>query len=723
MDAERWQEIKSIFHEVRRAPQEARDELLESKCSGDPELRDRVLRLIEADAAAEGFLEPSSVEYEPDRIGPYEVLATIGSGGMGVVYMAAEVGPTRRKVAVKLIRSGAAGAQAPQRFEAEQRALALMDHPGIARIFHAGMTEEGRPYFAMEYVPGVPITEYCDTHELPLRERLELLIQVCDAIQHAHDHGVIHRDLKPSNILVKQDGDAHSPKIIDFGIAKAVDQRLTANTLQTVTGTVIGTPEYMSPEQADPLGSKVDATSDVYSLGVILYRLITGVSPFKDSGSEQRQARFDFPTPSERIRSIEAGDLQRIVQERRTDEQTLRGDLHRLDAIVSRTLRVNPRERYSQPSQLAADLRSYLAGKSFGARSTRSGWLLKSLALMGAVVAIVFLATRSGWGPWDRVPYAVEVKGDVMRVVNEANEELWKRRYHALRREVYTSGFGTQRGHRWLLADIKGDRRLEVLFIESSPDHVAYLHAYDDRGREIWEAPFHFGRVEGLIDPDTGKPFGDLFKAFIIGVVDSDGRRLIALHASHRRYPTRVLLLDAEDASVVSEYLHPGYVYAARIMDLDFDGKEELVLGGTRNPDKADWPALFSLDIPFETKHGGDRHAFGEQYRMERDYVLFPTIPAPTTNRIRNIKEAGDSLEIQVEVLSWLVFYQVTLPDLQPVGSQISDNLRRELHKQEMDVEAVERLLDRFARFDTAPKGSDEEIELRFEPIPELLKD
>ncbi|MBZ5641001.1 MAG: protein kinase, partial [Acidobacteriia bacterium] len=212
-------------------------------------------------------------------IGPYRLLAKLGEGGMGVVYIAEQSEPVRRRVALKVIKQGMDTAKVVARFEAERQALALMDHPAIARIYDAGSTPEGRPYFAMECVPGVPINEHCDRQKLTNEERLDLFLQVCEGVQHAHQKAVIHRDLKPSNVLVSvQDGRA-AVKIIDFGVAKAVSQRLTERTLYTELGAMIGTPEYMSPEQAEMTGQDVDTRTDVYSLGVILYELLVGALP------------------------------------------------------------------------------------------------------------------------------------------------------------------------------------------------------------------------------------------------------------------------------------------------------------------------------------------------------------------------------------------------------------------------------------------------------------
>src|SRR5580698_7840929 len=228
-------------------------------------------------------------------IGPYKLLQQIGQGGFGVVYMAEQEKPVRRIVALKIIKPGMDTGQVIARFEAERQALALMDHPNIARVLDAGTTQSGHPYFVMELVRGVPITEYCDKHQLTPRERLELFVPVCNAIQHAHLKGIIHRDIKPSNVLVTLHDGLPVVKVIDFGVAKALHQQLTDKTIYTRFAQVIGTPLYMSPEQAEMSGLDIDTRSDIYSLGVLLYQLLTGTTPF--DGKRLAQAAFD-----ERIR-------------------------------------------------------------------------------------------------------------------------------------------------------------------------------------------------------------------------------------------------------------------------------------------------------------------------------------------------------------------------------------------------------------------------------------
>ena len=349
---------------------------LDGACADDPDLRSRVDVLLSAHDDAGKFLKPPQTidggggEAAGSVIGRYKLLQEIGEGGFGVVYMAEQLEPVRRKVALKIIKLGMDTKQIVARFESERQALALMDHPNIARVLDAGATDSGRPYFVMELVRGIPITEYCDQHNLSARERLELVIAACQAIQHAHQKGIIHRDLKPSNVLVTLHDGTPVPKVIDFGIAKATNQRLTEKTLFTEFRQFIGTPQYMSPEQAEMSGLDIDTRSDIYSLGVLLYELLTGTTPFdaemlQEAGYSELQRIIreqDPPSPSVRVSTSQ--DVADIAKHRRAEPDTLskliRGDL---DWIVMKALEKDRTRRYETAKELAADIQRHLTNE------------------------------------------------------------------------------------------------------------------------------------------------------------------------------------------------------------------------------------------------------------------------------------------------------------------------------------------------------------------------
>ena len=324
-----------------------------------------------SDAAVASTVVPAQqplTDVTASHIGPYKRLQKIGEGGMGVVYMAEQETPIRRQVALKIIKPGLDSDQVIARFEAERQALALMDHPGIAKVLDAGTTDTGRHYFVMELVHGIPITDYCDRTQLTLAERLELFICVCQAIQHAHQKGIIHRDIKPSNVLVTLHDGRPVTKVIDFGLAKAIDQRLTERTLFTQFGEVIGTLEYMSPEQAEMGSLDIDTRSDIYSLGVVLYELLTGSTPLGATGCGRRpmrrscggSARRRRPKPSSRL-SESAAALATIAAQRETEPARLaklvRGEL---DWIVMRAVEKDRTRRYETAGGLARDVERFL---------------------------------------------------------------------------------------------------------------------------------------------------------------------------------------------------------------------------------------------------------------------------------------------------------------------------------------------------------------------------
>src|SRR5205809_499589 len=414
---------ETIFNAARQivGDLDARVAYLAKACAGAETRRTRVESWLKAHDEQQSFLQsPATADLDPPifllpagtMIGRYKLLEPIGEGGYGVVFMAEQTSPVQRKVALKIIKAGMDTRQVIARFEAERQALALMDHPNIAKVFDAGTTDTGRPYFVMELVKGMPITKYCDQHHIEPRQRLELFMQVCQAVQHAHQKGIIHRDLKPSNVLVAQYDGQPVPKVIDFGVAKATGQRLTESTMFTGFGDVIGTLEYMSPEQAEMNQLDVDTRSDIYSLGVILYELLTGSTPLEKQRIKQtallEALRFvreeEPPKPSTRLSTSE--QLPSIAANRGLEPKKLSGIVHgELDWIVMKALEKDRGRRYETANGFAMDVQRYLQDEAVHAcppsaryrfrKSARrnKAALLTVVALMAALVGGTTVST------------------------------------------------------------------------------------------------------------------------------------------------------------------------------------------------------------------------------------------------------------------------------------------------------------------------------------------
>lgn len=452
--------VVEILDAALELPVPERATFVAQACGQDQVLRQAVEALLAKAAEAELFFDEASpaagrgspavpAEQVGDRIGRYRLLQQIGEGGSGAVYMAEQEVPVRRRVALKIIKLGMDTRSVIARFEAERQALALMDHPNITRVLDAGATQTGRPFFVMELVRGMKITDYCDLNLLSNTERLRLFIQVCQAVQHAHQKGIIHRDLKPSNILVTSHDGVPLPKVIDFGIAKATtDQRLTDKTLFTQYEMLVGTPAYMSPEQAEYNSQDVDTRTDIYSLGILLYELVTGEPPYHSatlmkSGVDalRRTIRETTPVrPSVRLRNLSAENLTRTAEKRRLEPPKLlaavRGDL---DWIILKAIEKDRTRRYETASALAADVERHLQREPVLARPLSSFYTFRRLVernqvLVGslslAVLLLVIGATVSSW-QWHRASQAESLQRGLRLQTEQALERAELENYHS----------------------------------------------------------------------------------------------------------------------------------------------------------------------------------------------------------------------------------------------------------------------------------------------------
>jgi serine/threonine protein kinase/tetratricopeptide (TPR) repeat protein len=421
-------EARSIFLSLIDRPQDEWPAALADACADQPDVRARVERLL-ADHLSLGTISQGESSSQPDDAageveapgavvaGKYKLLEPLGEGGFGVVYLAEQTAPLRRKVAVKILKAGMDGRQVVARFEAERQALAIMDHPNIARVFDGGVTSTGRPFFVMELVKGVPITEFCDQHRLTPRQRLELFVDVCKAVQHAHQKGIIHRDLKPSNVLVSRHDTTPVVKVIDFGVAKALGQELTDKTLFTSVAQMIGTPLYMSPEQAGMSDLDVDTRSDIYSLGVLLYELLTGTTPF--SKERFKKAAYDEirriireedpPKPSTRV-SESTETLPSVAANRGVEPRRLGGLMRgELDWIVMKSLEKDRNRRYETANGFAADVLRYLSGEAVLAVPPSTAYRLRKFLrrhkgmTVAASLVLFSLATGAVGASWGMI--------------------------------------------------------------------------------------------------------------------------------------------------------------------------------------------------------------------------------------------------------------------------------------------------------------------------------
>jgi serine/threonine protein kinase/WD40 repeat protein len=524
-----FENVRQTFLEIVEQPAAQWESLLNAACANDPGLRQQVAVLLQAHVKSEGILDRNQAgqaatgvfeslsERPGTAIGPYKLLQQIGEGGMGVVWMAEQSQPVQRKVALKVIKPGMDSRQVVARFEAERQALALMDHVNIARVFDGGATESGRPYFVMELVHGVPITKCCDDQQLTPRARLELFVPVCQAIQHAHQKGIIHRDVKPSNVMIALYDGKPVPKVIDFGVAKATEQKLTERTLFTQHGTLVGTLEYMSPEQAEMSALGIDTRSDIYSLGVLLYELLTGSTPLshqrvkETAYAEILRIIKDEEPPRPSMRLHESGEaLASISAQRHTEPaklaKLLRGEL---DWIVMMTLEKDRNRRYETANGLAADVQRYLADEPVHAHPPSTWYRLRKLArrnkgilsTAGAIALALVLgtavsmwqairATDAEWLAQERLVAEMNAKNAAERAQVEAKHGL----YNAKLEQAKAGRFSRRVGQRFASLDAVAEaakiaRELklpEKQFLELRNTVIACLALPDLRVAREW---------------------------------------------------------------------------------------------------------------------------------------------------------------------------------------------------------------------------------------------
>jgi len=489
---------------LNKADPSERAAFLDEQCAGNAPLRQRIESLLAEHQQLGSFMDvpsPGATLDQPTerlgtQIGPYKLLQQIGEGGMGVVYMAEQTEPVQRKVALKVIKPGMDTRQVIARFEAERQALAMMDHVNIARVLDAGTTEQGRPYFVMELVNGVPITKYCDDNRLTPRQRLELFVPVCQAIQHAHQKGIIHRDIKPSNVMVTLYDGKPVPKIIDFGVAKATEQKLTERTLFTQYGTMVGTLEYMSPEQAEMSALGVDTRSDIYSLGVLLYELLTGSTPL--SSKRMKEAAYaeilrlikeeEPPKPSTRL--SDSGEALASISAQRHMEPAKLSKLMRgeLDWIVMKTLEKDRNRRYETANGFAADVQRYLndepvqacppsAWYRFRKFARRNKRAMATATLLGVMLltAVGAVAGSLGWAVHNRAGRMADIEREVTLALDEANrhreQRHWGEALSAVKRgDSLLAGEGSEELHR-NVRELRRDLEM-VIRLEKIRDEV-----------------------------------------------------------------------------------------------------------------------------------------------------------------------------------------------------------------------------------------------------------
>jgi non-specific serine/threonine protein kinase/serine/threonine-protein kinase len=521
MTPERWEQIREVLEKALELAPEQRSAYLDEACSSDPALREEVDALLvhssnlpsgflQSSAMAEmvaaemeGIVSASALEAGQEFAQRFRLIRKLGEGGMGQVWLAEQTSPVRRQVALKMIKAGMYDEAVVQRFQSERQSLAIMEHPAIAKVFDAGTTPQGQPYFVMEYVPGLPLTEYCDQKKFTIRDRLELFIETCEGVQHAHQKAIIHRDLKPANILVVEVDGKSVPRIIDFGLAKAATHPIAGDALKTQLGNLVGTPGYMSPEQADANVQDIDTRTDVYSLGVVLYVLLAGREPFESKQGQKQQLdellrklrEDEPPRPSAKV-SGDHHSSDAIAEARSTEPRQLtrmlRGDL---DWISMKALEKERARRYGAPSELAADIRRYLNHEPVLARPAsaayRSGKFVKRHKLALVVASIFAVVALAG-------AVAIVREAQIARM-QEARAE---RRFESLRRLTNSLLFEFHDS----IATLPGSTAARELVVRRALEYLEQIKAdaHDDPAtlRDLAAGYERLGRIQA----DEGNP-------------------------------------------------------------------------------------------------------------------------------------------------------------------------------------------------------------------------
>jgi WD40 repeat protein/serine/threonine protein kinase len=601
------QRVREILDQVSELPVDQRAVFLERACGNDAELRREVESLLKSLAGADEFLadppseQTSDVASPDDLIGPYKLVKKLGEGGMGAVYLAEQITPVRRSVALKIIKFGMDSSSVIARFENERQALALMDHSNIARVYDAGTTATGRPYFVMELVQGQTITKYCDENRLTASERLELFIPICQAVQHAHQKGIIHRDLKPANVLVTTEDGRRVVKVIDFGIAKAIDQQTLERTAFTRMDMLMGTPEYMSPEQASGNPREIDTRSDVYALGVILYELLTGATPLDrvqllDAGYEQMMRTIREvmpPRPSTRLSTL-GESVASVAALRRTEPQRLTkiltGDL---DLIVMKCLEKERSERYDTASSLARDIERYINDDPIEASPPSNLYVLKKLAwkhrrLLAVAAVIVGCLIATSLTFWVLKGEAIRQRDIAVRALSDADTA---RRAETIAKNVAELGRSTAETEAYYAGLVAASSNITAGNLASADDYLNrtsprlrnwewnYLHAVCNQQVLTVGFPYGLDQMRYFNHSQQVLVIGGDSSIHLLNAHDGHEEQVIRLAAGIRPFAvsddlTRIigekrdlslLVLDGSGRELVPVQLPlPAYVYTTR---------------------------------------------------------------------------------------------------------------------------------------------------------------